>query len=84
MKHSIAGLDGLDDRRGELLAEVGEAIYDAGNSIRVQDEKYWLCISKLFALDSDGTIKASLEADIALLLEKRSRKKMTNRNPKNK
>lgn len=60
-------MDGLDDRRGELLDEVGEAICDAGNSIRVQDEQYWLCISKLFDLDQEGTIKASLEADIALV-----------------
>lgn len=67
LKHSIAGIDDLDDRRGELLDEVGEAICDAGNSIRVQDEQYWLCISKLFDLDPDGTIKASLEADIALI-----------------
>ena len=67
LKHGIAGIDGLDDRRGELLDEVGEAICDAGNSVRVQDEKYWLCISKLFDLDPDGTIKASLEADIALI-----------------
>ena len=67
LKHSIARIDGLDDRRGELLDEVGEAICDAGNSVRVQDEKYWLCISKIFDLDPDGTIKASLEADIALV-----------------
>lgn len=67
LKHSIAGLGGLDDRRGELLDEVGEAICDAGNSIRIQDEQYWLCISKLFDLDQDGTIKASLEADMALV-----------------
>ena len=50
LKHSIVGLDGLDDRRSELLDEVGEAICDAGNSIRIQDEKYWLCISTLFDL----------------------------------
>ena len=67
LKHSIAGLGGLDDRRGELLDEVGEAICDAGNSIRIQEEQYWLCISKLFDLDQDGTIKASLEADMALV-----------------
>lgn len=67
LKHSIAGLGGLDDRRGELLDEVGEAICGAGNSIRIQDEQYWLCISKLFDLDQDGTIKASLEADMALV-----------------
>lgn len=67
LKHSIAGLGGLDDRRGELLDEVGEAICDAGNSIRIQDEQYWLCMSKLFDLDQDGTIKASLEADMALV-----------------
>ena len=67
LKHSIAGLGGLDDRRGELLDEVGEAICDAGNSIRIQDEQYWLCISKLFDLDQDGTIKASLEADMELV-----------------
>ena len=67
LKHSIAGLGGVDDRRGELLDEVGEAICDAGNSIRIQDEQYWLCISKLFDLDQDGTIKASLEADMALV-----------------
>lgn len=67
LKHSIAGLGGLDDRRGELLDGVGEAICDAGNSIRIQDEQYWLCISKLFDLDQDGTIKASLEADMALV-----------------
>ena len=67
LKHSIDGLGGLDDRRGELLDEVGEAMCDAGNSIRIQDEQYWLCISKLFDLDQDGTIKASLEADMALV-----------------
>lgn len=67
LKHSIAGLDNLNDRRGELLDQVGEAICDAGNSVRIQDEQYWLCISKLFDLDPDGTIKASLEADIALV-----------------
>ena len=67
LKHSIARLGGLDDRRGELLDEVGEAICDAGNSIRIQDEQYWLCISKLFDLDQDGTIKASFEADMALV-----------------
>ena len=67
LKHSIAGIDGLDDRRGELLDEVGEAICDAGNSIRIQDEQYWLCISKLFDLDPDGTIKANLESDMALI-----------------
>ena len=67
LKHSIARLGGLDDRRGELLDEVGEAICDAGNSIRIQEEQYWLCISKLFDLDQDGTIKASFEADMALV-----------------
>ena len=67
LKHSIAGLDTLDDRHGELLDEIGEAICDAGNSVRIQDEKYWLCISKIFDLDPDGIIKASLKADMALV-----------------
>ena len=67
LKHSIAGIDGLDDRRGDLLDEVGEAICDAGTSIRIQEEKYWLCISTLFDLDPDGTIKVNLEADMALI-----------------
>lgn len=62
LKHRVAKMDGPADRREALLERLEDAIHGAGGTIMVQDEKYWLCISRLFDLDPDGTMKESLES----------------------
>ena len=67
LKHSISGRKGCDKRRKELLEQILEAICDAGTSIKIQEEKYWLCISKLFKLDDGDETQKRLDFDIELI-----------------
>lgn len=67
LKYSIASREGEDFRRDELMEQVAEVICDAGSSVRIQDEKYWLSISRMFDLDPDGTIRAEFERDLETL-----------------
>ena len=67
LKYNIACREDMEERRVELIEIIDEAVCDAGNSVRIQDEKYWLCISKMFELDGDCSIRSALDADLALL-----------------
>lgn len=65
LRHAIAAVDRRDARVDELLDAVGEAIRDAGGAVKIQDEKYWLYISRLFDLDPDGAMASDLAADLS-------------------
>lgn len=67
LKHSIAAREGFDAARDDLMEQIGEFISEAGSAIRVQDEKYWFCISKIFQLDEDGAISAGFYEDVQLI-----------------
>lgn len=61
LKHCVAGMKDIDDRREALVEQIERAIHAAGDCIIVQDEKYWLCMGRLFGLDVDEIVKACAE-----------------------
>lgn len=67
LKNSISNRMYDSERRGELLDQLSEVLCDLGSSVVVQEEIYWLSISKLFDLDTDGSIAKALEIDKTII-----------------
>lgn len=67
LKHDVIRRDGSEDKLADLSELISSSLEDIGTAVSVQEQKYWLSISKLFDIDEDGVISKKLEEDIRLI-----------------
>ena len=67
LKHDVIRRDGGEDKIADLSELISSALEDIGTAVSVQEQKYWLGISRLFDIDEDGVISKKLEEDIRLI-----------------
>jgi len=67
LKHEVIRRGDANEKCADLLEQITSALEDIGTAVSVQEEKYWLSISRLFDIDEDGVISQNLEEDVRMI-----------------